>query len=160
MRSTVQFSKISGAIWIAGLLLTMSAGTFATDTTLVCSVVSSGAVKSSNAGYALQATIGQTVVGYSDVSGYMLEEGFWSIKWATGPCCVGIRGNVNGDHSEAITIGDISSLIDYVNLGGSEPSCPEEANVDGDGDGNIDQDDIDYLIALLYSSGPEPPACE
>ncbi len=61
-------------------------------------------------------------------------------------------GDINADDS--IDIFDITSLINYLYLGGPPSEYPESANVNGDGDLNLF--DIVYLITYLYLNGPEP----
>ncbi len=79
------------------------------------------------------------------------------------PCCVGIRGNVNGDFNDAASISDVTYLVDY--LFGHPPLpaplCPEEANVNGDPDGMINISDITYFINWKFGIpiGPPPPPC-
>jgi hypothetical protein len=72
-----------------------------------------------------------------------------------------ICGNVNGvpspNPNNIITISDISYLIDYLLLepvGIEEPVPPCSADVNGDG--QVNQDDIDYLIQYLFEDGPAP----
>ncbi|MBU8932995.1 MAG: M28 family peptidase [candidate division Zixibacteria bacterium] len=81
-------------------------------------------------------------------------------------CCSGdgIRGNVDGIITPSdghIDIADLTYLVAYLFTGGSEPSCIDEANVDGiTGDGgSIDIADLTYLVAYLFTSGQPPVAC-
>lgn len=78
-------------------------------------------------------------------------------------CCVGIRGNVNGDPDEKINIADITYGVQYL-FGipiGPKPTCPAEANANGDPDEKFLISDITYLVAYLFGipAGPEPPPC-
>jgi hypothetical protein len=78
-------------------------------------------------------------------------------------CCLGIRGNVNNDPDEKVTILDVTYLISYL-FGvpnGPAPFCTQEANVNGDPDEKVTILDITYLISYLFGvpSGPPPPAC-
>jgi parallel beta-helix repeat protein len=72
-----------------------------------------------------------------------------------------VCGNVNGDLQGQVTIGDISYLIDYLLLdpkGTPEPVPPCVADVNGDGE--VDQADIDRLVDHLFISGaPIVPNC-
>jgi hypothetical protein len=72
-------------------------------------------------------------------------------------CCIGIRGNVDGDPDEFTDITDILMLARYSLLGGAEPSCLLEADVDGSDDGFIDISDI-LRLARYALLGGEPPA--
>jgi len=74
-------------------------------------------------------------------------------------CCIGIRGNVNGDEQEAINIADITSLVAYCFGGGPAPECLEEGNVNGDEQETINISDITYLVAYCFGGGPAPPVC-
>ena len=80
-------------------------------------------------------------------------------------CCVGIRGNVDGDVGDNIDISDLVYLVDYMFTGGPAPTCWEEANVDGSGDGppdgseDIDISDLVYLVDYMFNGGPAPVAC-
>lgn len=82
------------------------------------------------------------------------------------PCCVGIRGNIDGDPSDAIDIADQVYLIDYMFTGGPPPPCWEEGNIDGsgpvgaeDGPSDIDISDLVYLVDYMFTGGLEPPPC-
>ncbi|MBW1803864.1 MAG: hypothetical protein JRJ85_24420, partial [Deltaproteobacteria bacterium] len=82
-----------------------------------------------------------------------------------GGCCIGIRGNANGDTSENINISDITYLVEYlfgVPVLGPPPPCQEEGNANGDTSENINISDITYLVEYLFGVpvlGPPPPAC-
>jgi hypothetical protein len=65
-------------------------------------------------------------------------------------CCLGLRGNVNGDPEERINLADISDLIDHVYLSQAPIPCPEEGNANGDPQGVINLADITCLIAHVY----------
>ena len=78
-------------------------------------------------------------------------------------CCIGVRGNANGDPSEGVNISDITFLINYL-FGvplGPPPPCPEEGNANGDGDEQTNISDITYLVDYLFGVplGPAPPPC-
>ncbi len=74
------------------------------------------------------------------------------------PCCVGIRGNVDGLGDEpGIDISDVIYLADYSFGNGPEPPCPEEADVDGSG--SIDIADVVYLVDYSFGGGPAPVSC-
>jgi hypothetical protein len=72
-------------------------------------------------------------------------------------CCIGIRGNVNGDGAESIDIADLTFLVNYMFKSGPTPTCVEEANVDGIG--GLDIADLTYLVSYMFKSGPDPVAC-
>ena len=74
-------------------------------------------------------------------------------------CCIGFRGNVNGDAEDKLNISDVTYLINYL-FGipnGPESPCPPEANVNGDPDGKINVSDVGYLTAYLFAIPPIPP---
>ena len=74
-------------------------------------------------------------------------------------CCIGIRGNVDGDYCDEIDISDLTYLIDYMFGGGPEPECFEEADINSDCSPMIDIADLIYLINYMFTSGPEPGPC-
>ncbi len=78
-------------------------------------------------------------------------------KVSVGGCCIGIRGNVDGDSGNAIDIADVIYLVDYSFGNGPAPSCTEEADVNADG--GIDVSDLIYLVDYSFGSGPAPLAC-
>ena len=72
-------------------------------------------------------------------------------------CCLGSRGDLNGDGNDA-NILDLTSIIDSIFRGGSDPGCPNEADLNGDGvSGNIL--DLTYLIDAIFRGGTPPPPC-
>ncbi len=78
-------------------------------------------------------------------------------------CCVGIRGNANGDGSEDLNISDVTYLVEYL-FGvplGPVPPCPNEGNANGDGPETVNISDVTYLVEYLFGVplGPAPPAC-
>ncbi|MFH1372919.1 MAG: PKD domain-containing protein [bacterium] len=72
-------------------------------------------------------------------------------------CCVGVRGNADGDIADEINVGDLTYLIAYLFSGGPVPPCEQEADVDSSGD--IIVSDISYLVAYLFKGGPSPYPC-
>jgi hypothetical protein len=78
-------------------------------------------------------------------------------------CCIGIRGNANGDPDEKILVSDVTYLINYL-FGipnGPAPACKEEGNANGDPDEKIIVSDVTYLINYLFGipNGPAPGPC-
>jgi hypothetical protein len=72
-------------------------------------------------------------------------------------CCVGSTGNVDGDASDLVDVGDLTALIAYLYIPPNPvPICFEEANIDGDTGGLVDVGDLTALIAFLYIP-PNPP---
>ena len=78
-------------------------------------------------------------------------------------CCLGSRGNANGDIDEKVNVSDVSYLVAYL-FGiptGPAPDCPQEGNANGDIDDKVNVSDVSYLVAYLFGipTGPEPPVC-
>ncbi len=69
-------------------------------------------------------------------------------------CCV-VRGDVDRDF--AVTIGDVTYLVNYFFKGGPPPPCPPEADVDASGVVNVA--DLTYLVDYLFGGGPSPFPC-
>jgi hypothetical protein len=74
-------------------------------------------------------------------------------------CCVGIRGNVDGDSRDLVNVADLITIVNYLFGLGTTLSCPNEANVDGDPYGGINVADVTYLVDYLFRSGPPPKPC-
>ncbi len=72
-------------------------------------------------------------------------------------CCIGDRGDVNGDGVNADPI-DLANLVDYLFAGGVAPACDEEADLDGNGSGATPID-LAYLVDFLFTGGIAPVAC-
>lgn len=78
------------------------------------------------------------------------------------PCCVGIRGNVDGIPSPdlsgygGINIADLVYLVSYL-YGDASITCEEEMDIDGSG--LITIEDIIYLVDFIFKGGPEPVSC-
>ncbi|UCC45685.1 MAG: FG-GAP repeat protein [Candidatus Zixiibacteriota bacterium] len=76
----------------------------------------------------------------------------------TAGCCVGLTGNVDGDESDLVDIGDLTKLIDYLFISYIPPVCIEEANCDAAG--VVDISDLTVLIDYLFISYTPPAACD
>lgn len=74
-------------------------------------------------------------------------------------CCLGIRGNVDGDPQDVINIGDLTYLVKYLFGNGGVPPCPDEANIDDDAGGAVNIADLTNLVLYLFGGGPEPVPC-
>lgn len=72
-------------------------------------------------------------------------------------CCVGDRGNVDGDGEDLVNIVDVTHLAAYLFGDGPAPPCLDEADVAVDGVANIV--DLTYLVAYLFGGGPAPGPC-
>ena len=72
-------------------------------------------------------------------------------------CCVGIRGDVNGDGNDANII-DLNFLVNRIFRGGTIPGCPKEADVNSMGS-SADIVDLNFLVNRIFRGGPAPGAC-
>ena len=75
----------------------------------------------------------------------------------SGPCCDGMRGNVDGSADGLIDISDVMYLVDFMFQAGPDPACSEEADVNGDA--SLDISDLMHLIDYAFRSGPPPVDC-
>ena len=75
-------------------------------------------------------------------------------------CCVGLRGDINGDGAN-LDIADLTSMVDYLFGGWDGIVCPYEADVDGDGGtvANTDINDLTFIVEYLFGASPDPVAC-
>jgi len=73
-------------------------------------------------------------------------------------CCVGIRGDANGDGSVLPNIIDLNYMVNRIFRGGPPYPCPKEADVNSDGGiGNII--DLNFLVNYIFRGGPLPGPC-
>ena len=73
-------------------------------------------------------------------------------------CCVGLRGNIDGDPENRIAVSDLTYLVNYLFQGGPEPPCLEEADLT-DGSDVVTLADLIELVSYLFRGGPPPPPC-
>lgn len=79
------------------------------------------------------------------------------ISYIAPPCCVGIRGDVNGDGTDA-NILDLTYLVDRIFRGGPSTACPLEADLNSDGTAaNIL--DLTFLVDRIFRGGPASGPC-
>jgi len=72
-------------------------------------------------------------------------------------CCDGIRGDIDGDATDADIL-DLTYLVDRIFRGGPPPACADEADVNSDGaTSNIL--DLTFLVDRIFRGGPAPGAC-
>ncbi len=73
-------------------------------------------------------------------------------------CCQGNRGDMNGDNSSSSDILDLTYIVDLIFRGGSDISCAEEGDINGDGTaGNIL--DLTFVVDVIFRGGPQPGPC-
>ncbi|MBD3257729.1 hypothetical protein GF377_04795 [candidate division GN15 bacterium] len=77
-----------------------------------------------------------------------------------GLCCAGMTGNLDGDQSDAVTLGDLTVMVDHLFLSLRPPECIEEANTDGSADGAVTLADLTALIDHLFISLSDLAPCE
>jgi len=64
-----------------------------------------------------------------------------------------LRGDANSD--DTVNVTDVSSITNYLFMGGVVPPCMNQADVNNDG--VVSLSDAIYLSNWLYSGGPAPP---
>jgi len=72
-------------------------------------------------------------------------------------CCVGNRGDLNGDTFNA-NILDLTFLVDLIFRGGPASICPQEADVNGDSN-SADIIDLTFVVDFVFRGGPPPGSC-
>ena len=77
---------------------------------------------------------------------------------ACSDCCVGMRGNFDGDSADIIDILDLTYLVAFMFKGGNPPPCQEECDVNNQ-PALIDILDLTYLVAFMFKEGPPPAPC-
>ncbi len=93
----------------------------------------------------------------SSAAGSMAGQAYlFSLGEACESCCVGIRGDFDGD--QIINILDINSFVNYLFNQSLTPACLEEA--DANDDSGIDITDLLILVDYLFNSGFPPLPCQ
>jgi hypothetical protein len=72
-------------------------------------------------------------------------------------CCMNLRGNIDADPADEVTISDLIFLVDYMFSGGPTPTCPREADINASI--NIDVSDLIYLVDYMFTGGYPPLPC-
>ncbi|MEW5796030.1 MAG: hypothetical protein AB1772_06675 [Candidatus Zixiibacteriota bacterium] len=151
------------SILTLGLVLAASS-LFATGEKIPWQTISSGGgVGLSSTNYLLNATVGQTAVGWSTSTNYKLHSGFQQVFSLTGGgCCVARVGDANSSGEDEPTIGDVTVMIDAKFITGTCDgvlNCLPEADINQSATGeptceDVSIGDITYLIDYLFITGP------
>ena len=80
-----------------------------------------------------------------------------SVTYLPPSCCVGLRGDFNGDGDNAKVL-DMTYLIDDIFRGGPATPCPEEADINNDGQISTITD-LTFIIDLIFRGGTAPDSC-
>ena len=79
-------------------------------------------------------------------------------------CCgqysQGYTGNVDRDADGAMTLSDISQLIDYLYISKESLPCQSDGNVNGSTDGKVSLSDVSRLIDHVYISKLPTALCQ
>ncbi|MGH8016444.1 MAG: FG-GAP repeat protein, partial [Candidatus Zixiibacteriota bacterium] len=75
----------------------------------------------------------------------------------SGRDCAGIRGDVNGDGTDA-NILDLTYTVDRVFRGGPAADCSTEGDVNGDG-ASCNILDLTHMVDRIFRGGPAPGPC-
>ena len=81
-----------------------------------------------------------------------IQSGLFVIEFVPGSCCIGTRGDINGDGID-FSILDLTFIIDFIFRGSGNPgSCPEEADFNSDGAGpNVL--DLTFAVDRIFRGG-------
>jgi len=74
-------------------------------------------------------------------------------------CCVGVTGNVDCDSNEAVTLTDLTRLVNSLFVTFEPYCCPDEANVTADSEGLVNLSDVSRLVNHLFVTFEPLPAC-
>ncbi len=73
-------------------------------------------------------------------------------------CCVGNRGDFNGDGGFSTNVLDLTFAVDRIFRGGAAPACAEEGDINGDGT-VCNVLDLTFIVNLIFRGGVQPSAC-
>ena len=77
-------------------------------------------------------------------------------------CCVGLRGNVDMDSMDVVSLGDLTVMIDRLFVSFADLECWEEANLDAsqpEGPASVSLGDLTVLIDILFVTFADPLPC-
>ena len=98
-------------------------------------------------------------VSASNVGGVSDFSNHWSFSTeGSAGCCVGVRGNVNNDPLDEISISDLTYLVSFMFKNGPPPPCDLEADINGSAD-TIDIADLVYLKNYMFMGSVAPQSC-
>ena len=138
------------------LILVLAVPSFS-QTVLKWKVISSGGTNSTSGSLKLKGTVGQTAATFSTAGALELNAGFWQNFGTADSCCIGIKGDFNGDGTDN-NILDLTFIIDDIFRGGSPAACPEESDLNGDGLLATILD-LTFIIDDIFRGGAAPGAC-
>jgi hypothetical protein len=127
-------------------------------------VVASGGGEMSSANYSINGTAGQSIVGTSSSSGYIIESGFWVGAGGVSGGCDYVVGDANG--SGGYNGLDVTYGVNFFKFGTPVPQCPECPPCNGwyyCGDVNASCNynglDITYGVNYFKYGSPGPAPC-
>lgn len=133
--------------------LSPQASSSATGEQIPWYVIGSGGGLGTSTNYSLNGTVGQVAVGYGSSASYGINHGYWqTFVTGGGGCCVGIRGDINGDGAD-LDIVDLTCIVDFLFGTGCEMLCDEEADPNGDG-AKADIVDLTFVVDWLFGIPP------
>jgi len=158
MRSSVSVIRTSFRFGLAILSIILISSIDAySQPQLPWKVVSSGGTDATSGSMKLRGTVGQTSTIASTAGSLNLNAGFWQNFAGAEGCCVGIRGDLNGDGNDN-TILDLNYIVNDIFRGGPASTCPGEADLNGDGNPSTILD-LNFIVNDIFRGGPTPGAC-
>ena len=87
-----------------------------------------------------------------------MQSGLFVVEFAASSCCIGIRGDINGD-GDNLTVLDLTFIIDFIFRGSGDPGdCSEEADFNSDGDVATILDLI-FAVDFIFRGGAPAGSC-
>lgn len=108
--------------------------------------------------FILTSSVGQTFSGSGTTGTLELSSDFLqNFSPAVFSCCIGNRGNIDGDPNDVFDIADIVYMVNWLFNDGPAPPCKDEANVVVE---DPDIADLVYFVSYMFSDGPPPQSCD
>ncbi len=88
----------------------------------------------------------------------VMQSGLFVLKPPTPlSCCIGIRGDLNGDGAN-LNVVDLTFAVNRIFRGGPPSACPTESDVNSDG-AVLNVLDLTFMVDRIFRGGPAPGPC-
>ncbi|MBD3299410.1 MAG: hypothetical protein GF341_12190 [candidate division Zixibacteria bacterium] len=135
----------------------LSQGTNAANYEIPWSSINGGGAPSSSTNYSVNASVGQSAIGFATSTNYEAGIGYWYGAEATGGgCSCPFQCDFNEDLVlDAVDLNEEINALFFNGPNPQDPGCPT-TRADFNNDGFPDATDLNSLIEHLFFNGPPP----